>query len=317
MPRKFCPLSFFSFYVNKENAQAGGAHHCVEEQCALWDEAYEQCGLKSGIEALGSIAETGYSSKSRGKNLASAVRGNVTSVFDKLRKKKSPIAGNDTSNATSAASTKTTSVASTENENQKPLVTVGAQTEQKSAQVQNNKQSQQEKNSQNNQIKLPIIPKLDGITSPFSEKQTQQQQTQPTQQQQTSQQTQPTQQQQTSQQTQQTQQQQTSQQTQQQQTQQPQQESKKEDYSDLLNPPAVPVSELPIISKTDASKVIETESQKSKPIEATQQPQTAAQPDSSPPQTQPTTNQPTTQQQPSSQQQSEQTQAEPKKEENK
>jgi len=57
MSSKFCPFGFFSFYVNKSQAQAGGGHHCVEEQCALWNEEMEECSIKSGCMAIGGIIE--------------------------------------------------------------------------------------------------------------------------------------------------------------------------------------------------------------------------------------------------------------------
>jgi len=57
MSKKFCPLGFFSFYVNKSEAQAGACHHCIEADCALWNEDYEECSLKVGLDAIASVAE--------------------------------------------------------------------------------------------------------------------------------------------------------------------------------------------------------------------------------------------------------------------
>jgi len=57
MGKKICPLSFFNFYINKETAQAGGAHDCVEDACAIWDETCQQCSIKSGLEAVAIIAD--------------------------------------------------------------------------------------------------------------------------------------------------------------------------------------------------------------------------------------------------------------------
>lgn len=80
MSYKFCPFSFFTFYVNKSAAQAGGAHHCVEEACALWDAQLEQCSLKTACE---SISGGSFSPSSAPKQPAP-----VSSVLDKIRKKK-------------------------------------------------------------------------------------------------------------------------------------------------------------------------------------------------------------------------------------
>lgn len=42
---KYCPLSFFSFFINKNASQAGGAMRCVGSQCAWWDEGISEDGL--------------------------------------------------------------------------------------------------------------------------------------------------------------------------------------------------------------------------------------------------------------------------------
>ena len=77
MPNKFCPFSFFSFYVNKDSAQAGGAHHCVEANCALWDSRFEQCSLKTACENIGG-ATSAPSRKPRA----------VSDILAKIRSKK-------------------------------------------------------------------------------------------------------------------------------------------------------------------------------------------------------------------------------------
>ena len=79
MSTKFCPFSFFSFYVNKNSAQAGGAHHCVEDNCALWDTRYEQCSVKTACENMG-----GATSSPARKPRA------VSDILAKIRSKKKP-----------------------------------------------------------------------------------------------------------------------------------------------------------------------------------------------------------------------------------
>ena len=88
MSKKFCPLGFFSFYVNKSQAQAGAGHHCVEESCALWNEEYEECSLKVGLDSIVSLAENFGS----GQGLSTPerrieVEAPKLSIFDKLRRK--------------------------------------------------------------------------------------------------------------------------------------------------------------------------------------------------------------------------------------
>lgn len=78
MSRKMCPLGFFSFFINKTSAQAGGAQYCVESQCQFWEELYEdggQCAilsisesLRAASESLSVIADSTYS-HSKGKRL--------------------------------------------------------------------------------------------------------------------------------------------------------------------------------------------------------------------------------------------------------
>ena len=90
---KFCPLSFFSFYVNKNQAQAGGAHVCVEEECAWWDEHCNQCQVKTALELVGVIAEAPRVRSTR--KTEKAVAG-VSDMFSRLRnksKRKLPTAG--------------------------------------------------------------------------------------------------------------------------------------------------------------------------------------------------------------------------------
>lgn len=86
MAHKLCPLSFFAFYVNKDSAQAGGAHHCIEDSCALWDGNLEQCSLKSACDAVGMISDV-YAG---GEPVAPAPAKPkvVSSVLDKLREKR-------------------------------------------------------------------------------------------------------------------------------------------------------------------------------------------------------------------------------------
>ena len=79
MSNKFCPFSFFSFYINKDSAQAGGAHHCVEGSCALWDSRYEQCSVKTACENIGGVPST-QSKKPR----------SVSNIIAKIRSKKKP-----------------------------------------------------------------------------------------------------------------------------------------------------------------------------------------------------------------------------------
>lgn len=45
---KYCPLSFFSFFINKNASQAGGAMRCVGSQCAWWDEGISEEGVVIG-----------------------------------------------------------------------------------------------------------------------------------------------------------------------------------------------------------------------------------------------------------------------------
>ena len=78
MSSKFCPFSFFSFYVNKDSAQAGGAHHCVEANCALWDSRYDQCSVKTACENIGTSPQA---KKPRA----------VSDILAKIRSKKKPV----------------------------------------------------------------------------------------------------------------------------------------------------------------------------------------------------------------------------------
>lgn len=86
MGQKLCPLSFFSFYINKETAQAGGSHECVEDACAIWDESCQQCHIKSGFEALSLIADVvgGINNISKQGNSGSP----ITDILSRLRAKK-------------------------------------------------------------------------------------------------------------------------------------------------------------------------------------------------------------------------------------
>jgi len=86
MSKKFCPLGFFSFYVNKKEAQAGGGHHCVEEECAIWNEDYGDCSLKVGLDSITSLAETLSSGSARAPRSIEPEASKL-SVFDRLRRK--------------------------------------------------------------------------------------------------------------------------------------------------------------------------------------------------------------------------------------
>lgn len=88
MGQKICPLSFFNFYINKEAAQAGGCHLCVEEACALWDENYQQCSMKSGLEAVGSIADFLSNSSEKEDSDPFPKSSPINGILNKLRKKK-------------------------------------------------------------------------------------------------------------------------------------------------------------------------------------------------------------------------------------
>lgn len=213
MAIKFCPLSFFSFYVNKEHAQAGGAHHCVEDACALWDESLEQCGLMTAVEAVSMIAESGALSgrrQARRNEITSTIRGGLSSSFDKLRKRgKLPTAPNKvevTHPAIVARKEAQTVAVAVENKT--------VQTEQKIANSTIIVKEPVEKNRENNQLVLPITPKIDEVANPAK--------TLP-----------PT-------------------KVELPKIELPKMEIKEEplqDFSDLLNPPAVPLSELPVVSK--------------------------------------------------------------------
>lgn len=87
MGQKICPLSFFNFYINKEAAQAGGCHLCVEEACALWDENYQQCSMKSGLDAVGVIADL-FSNSEKEEHEPFPKSSPIDGIFNKLRKKK-------------------------------------------------------------------------------------------------------------------------------------------------------------------------------------------------------------------------------------
>lgn len=88
MSKKFCPFGFFTFYVNKSQAQAGACHHCVEDSCALWNEDYEECSLKVGLDAVANVADTfsggGIPIPARPERKIETPK---LSIFDKLRKK--------------------------------------------------------------------------------------------------------------------------------------------------------------------------------------------------------------------------------------
>lgn len=89
MSKKFCPLGFFSFYVNKSKAEAGGGHHCVEENCALWNDEYEDCSLKIGLDSLTVLADN-FGSGQRmpiPERRVVEVEAPKLSIFDKLRRK--------------------------------------------------------------------------------------------------------------------------------------------------------------------------------------------------------------------------------------
>ena len=221
MARKFCPLSFFSFYVNKENSQAGGAHHCVEEACALWDESYEQCGLKSAVDSFGMLAEGGgipVRQHQRREKLVGAVSGGMLSTFDKLRKKL-PTAGPpprkvESATPASVAASQGVTVA------KKPALVgaaVGAVAttpvvEQKTTVPPTPPVKDVNKNSENN-LTLPIVEKIGPIVNPaeVAPKEVKEAVTKPS-------------------------------------VAAPPITTPK-DFSDLLNPPSIPISELPIISK--------------------------------------------------------------------
>lgn len=91
MPQRFCPFAFFSFHVNKNSAEAGGCHHCVEHACALWDVTEQQCGVKSALDSVGVIADavsSGGIPMVQTKPDAGDVKAGVSSLFDKLRSRK-------------------------------------------------------------------------------------------------------------------------------------------------------------------------------------------------------------------------------------
>jgi hypothetical protein len=115
MPQRFCPLGFFSFYVNKNSAEAGGGHHCIEHACALWDNSYGQCGIMSAIESLGTIAESTPGGVVSKPAAAAKVSQGVSSIFSKLRdKKRLPTAEKKaTTPATTPATTTATNTATT------------------------------------------------------------------------------------------------------------------------------------------------------------------------------------------------------------
>ena len=104
MPQRFCPFGFFSFYVNKKSAEAGGCHQCVEHACALWDNSEAQCSVKSALDSVSIIAD----SFSSGRGLpiagipsapAKEAKGGLSNIMDKLRaKKKLPSAKKSTEN---------------------------------------------------------------------------------------------------------------------------------------------------------------------------------------------------------------------------
>ena len=236
MARKFCPLSFFSFYVNKENAQAGGAHHCVEEECALWDETYEQCGLKTAVDSVSVIAETGPAvRKPRKEKLAEAASTRVTSLFDKLRgKKKLPTAGTPgaapvvtTDTVTAVAQTPAGAAPQTNVANTATKVESDTKLkEQKNVETTVAVKEQAEKNSENNQLTLPIVKKVDKVPNPAVS-------LPPTSVE-------------------------TKHESKVESKAEPKPEVTQDDFSDLLNPPSIPISELPIISKpVDDDEVIE------------------------------------------------------------
>lgn len=88
MSKKFCPLGFFSFYVNKSKAEAGGGHHCVEENCALWHDEYEDCSLKIGLDSLTVLADNfGSGQRMPIPERRVEVEAPKLSIFDKLRRK--------------------------------------------------------------------------------------------------------------------------------------------------------------------------------------------------------------------------------------
>lgn len=103
---KFCPWGFYSFYVSKEMAQAGGCHHCLESKCGLWETFYDdegnvtgQCSilgmgesLRSVSESLAEIAEgrTSFPIETISSEIIEAVKPvrKLDSFLDKLRTKK-------------------------------------------------------------------------------------------------------------------------------------------------------------------------------------------------------------------------------------
>ena len=223
MAIKFCPLSFFSFYVNKEHAQAGGAHHCVEDACALWDESYEQCGLKTAVEAVGTLAEAGalpIRRQARRNELTSAVRGGLSSSFDKLRKrKKLPSVEQAPSKVEVTHPAVVAGKISTGVATQPAPISVSEnkviQTEQKVANSTVVVKEPVEKNHENNQLTLPIASEISianpAKTLPPTKVETPKVETTK--------------------------------------VETPKFEPLQDDFSDLLNPPSIPISELPIVSK--------------------------------------------------------------------
>lgn len=104
MPKpKFCPFGFYSFFVSKEQAQAGGCHHCLEQKCGLWESYYDdegnlvgQCSILGAAESLRAIADT-ISDISENRPLVETILSNqsvdrpvrkLETFLDKLRNKK-------------------------------------------------------------------------------------------------------------------------------------------------------------------------------------------------------------------------------------
>jgi hypothetical protein len=92
MSQKLCPFGFYSFYVNKQVAQAGGCHHCVEERCALWDSYYDeqgniqgQCALMSVTESLRTISEASMGKSLPVAGVGSSNTGSLSVALDKLK----------------------------------------------------------------------------------------------------------------------------------------------------------------------------------------------------------------------------------------
>jgi len=90
MAPKFCPFGFYSFYVNKEVAQAGGCHHCLEDKCALWESFHDDNGVTGQCSILSISESLRTMSESSGTRLpvAESGGGRLSNIIDKIKKKK-------------------------------------------------------------------------------------------------------------------------------------------------------------------------------------------------------------------------------------